>query len=85
MTMRLYSIFDAKADFFGNPFTCRNAGEASRAFHQASEDPQTQINKYAEDFVLYELGGFDPSTGKLTPNETPLNLGSATQYKREIQ
>lgn len=65
MQMKLYSVRDVKAEYYGNPFSARNAAEATRSFQQLAEDVKTQVNRYPEEFELWELGAFDVETGEL--------------------
>lgn len=80
MQMKLYSVQDVKAEFYGNPFSARNAAEATRMFQQLVEDEKTQVNRYPDEFVLWELGAFDVETGELLFGEKK-NLGTAADYQ----
>ncbi|WNK13213.1 MAG: nonstructural protein [Microvirus sp.] len=76
---RLFTIYDLKAEFHSAPFTARNVGEGARMFAQAVNDPSTQIHKYPDDYVLYEIGAFDADTGMVSQGER-VRIGAGTDY-----
>lgn len=65
--MRIYTIYDTKAEQYGNPVYCRTDAEARRQFGVVARDENTEIGKHPEDFLLYRIGTFDPETGNLKP------------------
>lgn len=83
--MRIYSIYDAKAECFMQPFYTLTAGQAERSFTEACNDPSTVFCKYPDDFTLFELGSFDDATGKFTLKETPKSIGLALHFKKQTQ
>lgn len=64
MTTEIYSVYDSKAMTYGQPFHAINDGVAIRMFGGAANDPETTLNKFPEDFVLYHLGRFDDQSGR---------------------
>jgi len=80
----LYSVFDSKSRIFSTPFTSVNQFTALRDFSRASTDPTSDINKFPEDYTLYELGSFDDNSGVIAPHAQALNLGLAVQFKTEV-
>jgi len=61
--MRIYAIYDTKAEFYGNPVYIRTDAEARRTFAQVAQDPQTEIGKHPEDFLLFRIGSWDAENG----------------------
>jgi len=80
--MKLYTIRDTKALFYGNPFVAHNAGDATRSFQQAANDAQTTIYKNPSDFELVEIAEYDTQTGVITPQDH-VSLGTADQYQTQ--
>lgn len=78
----LYSVFDAKSRVFSIPFTSVNKFTALRDFNSAASDPQSDINRYPEDYSLYELARFDDESGLIAPHPQPEHLGLAIQFKK---
>lgn len=79
MEMKIYSIRDAKAQSFGNPWYKNTHGEAERDFRTAVNDEKSFLNKYPEDYDLYYLGVFDTDTGKVESLATPEHQIKAIQ------
>lgn len=82
--MRIYSIYDSKAQYFGTPVFQRNAAEAIRSFSKVVNDGRSLPSDCPEDFVLFELGEFDEQTGKVIPHAAPLSLTGALQLKEGV-
>lgn len=82
MIKYIYSVFDNKAELFGNPFVMKTNGEALRAFKSLVNDKNTMPGQHPGDFVLLNLGKFDDTTGAIIPNEhgAGVNLGCGTEY-----
>lgn len=64
MKNNIYSVFDSKAQAYGQPFHAPNDAVALRMFGGAVNDPGTQLNQYPEDFALYCLGAWDDQDAK---------------------
>lgn len=69
--MRLYTVYDSKAEQYSNPIAIRTDGEARRQFSVIATDKNTEIGKHPEDFCLFRIGSFDPETGIITPETGP--------------
>lgn len=82
MKLKLYSVFDAKAAFFGVPVFDMNDATAVRRFSDQvnSDNPDNQWAKHPEDFSLFRVGEYDSLTGKLS-GEIPECLITASSMK----
>ncbi len=80
MVLKIYSVFDSKAEAFLQPFYQTTVGLAVRAFETAANEEGHQFQKYAGDYTLFELGEFDQSSGHFTIHTAPVNLGTAITY-----
>lgn len=80
MNTKIYAVFDNKAEAFMQPFFADTAGIATRNFQTNVNSPDTILNKYPNDFVLYEIGIFDDAKGQVIPHEHNVNLGMAIDY-----
>ena len=56
MIVKVFSIFDDKAQIFANPFFMPHTGMATRAFSGLVNDGQSNVAKYPSDFKLYQIG-----------------------------
>lgn len=64
MENKLYSIFDVKAQAYGNVFSCATDGLAERVFAQIIVNGgNPDYTNYAADFCLYCVGSFDNNSG----------------------
>lgn len=63
------SVRDAKSEAFGRPFFCPTVGIAIRSFEQEVNRPadDNMMNKYPDDFALYQLATFEDSDGTFEP------------------
>lgn len=83
MILQAFSVFDSKAKTFAAPWWAVNEQTAKRNFSGAVNDPQTQLNKFPEDFTLYHIGSFNDENGELSRLDQAVNLGLAAQYRKE--
>ncbi|QXP08473.1 MAG: nonstructural protein [Arizlama microvirus] len=79
MTLKMFSVRDAKAETFNPPFFKPTHGEAERAFRQLCKDEKSMVASYPDDFDLYYLGEYDDNTGKFQTLDTPQHLIKAIQ------
>jgi len=82
MIIKIYCLYDSKAQFYHAPFFLLNDELAVRGFAQAANDSETFLGKNPGDYTLFSLGEFDDSTGSITTLKTPHNLGLALNYRR---
>lgn len=68
MEFKIFTVYDMKAEFFGQPFFEQEEASAIRSFGDAVNDgsnPANQWFKHPEDFQLYLIGSFDNERGEL--------------------
>lgn len=70
----VYSVFDAKAELFGQPLFAANVAVAIRAFTAAVQSEDHDFHKFAEDYTLFEIASFDAETGLFNVLDTPKPL-----------
>lgn len=82
MIAQMFSVYDAKAGSFAQPFFSQNKQLALRAISAVMHDETHTFFMHAEDYTLYWLGSWDDETGALEPGhpEAVTNLNS---LKRE--
>jgi len=81
--VRLYAIYDSKAEQWGNPISFNTDGEARRSFGVLAEDLNTQVGKHPEDFLLYRVGSFDKEKGMLS-GEAGTCIARAIEFHTEV-
>lgn len=83
--MKLFTVYDSKAELYLPPFNSQTTNTALRAFESASNQEGHDFNIYAADYTLFEIGEFDQDLGELQPYAAPNNLGTALQFKTPAQ
>lgn len=82
----IVSVRDAKADAFGRPVFSATVASAVRNFtsevNRASDE--NAMNRYPEDFALYDLGFFDDTAGLFRLHPHPILVVSASNVKQSI-
>ena len=73
MKLKIYSLYDLKAQIYSHPYYSLNDSVALRTFLQMGQDPTSTVHHYPDDFKLYRIGDFDDATGVLTP-EHPFEI-----------
>ena len=68
---------------WAQPMFFRATGEAIRSFQSAANDPKHEIGMYPEDYSLFELGQFDPSSGVVELLPAPIHLATAVNLVSE--
>lgn len=81
MILKIFTVYDSKAEAYLQPFYMQSKGAAVRAFADSCNDPQSQFFKHPEDFTLFELGEYDDSTAKITSHQTLKSIGLALEFK----
>lgn len=84
--MKLFCVYDVKANIYMQPFPEQSTISALRGFELAVNGKETIFSKFPDDFCLMELADFDQQTGQIHAHMTPLNMGSArTVLKQPTQ
>lgn len=87
--LRLYSIYDNKAEQFSPPQVYHNDMLALRAFEGLVNDDKTLINSYPEDFSLHYVGNLGDSDGRYYIDDSdetrvPALIGRAVDYVKDV-
>lgn len=78
--MKVYTVYDSKAEMYLQPFFMRAKGEALRAFSDMCNDEKTQFGAHPEDYTLFEIGTYDDSKGKFVPYEANVSCGCGLDF-----
>lgn len=79
----MYSVYDTKTNSYSQPMCQLTTASAIRDFSSEAKNPQSHLNKFAEDFILFELAEFDTSTGTITPLKAPHSVAKAIDCKNQ--
>lgn len=83
--MKVFQIYDLKAEAYLEPIYTETTGLAIRRFQATTNNPKSVFCEYPEDFTLYETGEWDSRTGRHTEHENPIPLGKANEFKTQNQ
>lgn len=89
LKLRLYSIYDSKAEQFSPPQVYHNDMLALRGFESIVNDDKMLIKKYPEDFTLYYVGNLSDSDGRYylencDESRVPILIGRAIEYVQSV-
>ena len=79
MKINIYSVHDAKAKAYGQPFLLQTDGLATRSFIQATLSDKTEFGKYPLDYSLFRIGVYDDETSIIKSESPPELLLTAMQ------
>jgi len=82
--MKIFTIYDSKAEAYLQPFFSPNKATATRQFQQAAQDETTEFHRHAGDYTLFQIGEWDEQAGAIKPDEAKMNLGLALDYLGDI-
>jgi hypothetical protein len=80
---KLYTLYDCKSETYAAPILHRARGEALRAFSDGINSPGHTLNKYPEDFTLFEIGEWDDQTGEIKLYDARVTVANAIDLKIE--
>lgn len=76
--MKIFAIYDRKAELYNTPFFLQHAAIAERHFsRQVIDDGSSVLHTNPADFALCELGSFDDKTAKFNMYQGPVQITDA--------
>lgn len=73
MMIKVFSLYDSKAEAFIKPFMLLQEGVAVRELTDAVNQADTNVGQHPEDYILYHIADFDNATGEYI-NHNPHKL-----------
>lgn len=83
MKLKVFSVYDSKAEAYLQPFFMPSRGSAIRAFTDSVNDPQTGFHKHAADYTLFELGEYEDSNAVFDLHQKPQLVANAAELKEK--
>lgn len=80
MTLKVFSLYDTKAMCYATPFFMGSIPSAVRAFGDLANDKNSPVAKHPKDYILFQIGEYDDSTGGLVACSPVRNLGIASDF-----
>lgn len=83
MIMKMFTVFDSKAEAYLPPFYLSTRGQAIRAFSDSANDPGHAFNKHPSDYTLFMIGEFDDQDCGIELLQAKASLGLALEFKTQ--
>lgn len=83
MLLKIFALYDSKAEAYNKPFYQQTTGAALRDFEEACKQPDSMIAKYPADFTLFEIGVFNDEDCEIIMHNAKINLGNALEYSTQ--
>lgn len=83
--MKIYSIYDEKAEEFSPPFFAPNDRLAQRMVKDSAKGNGSMLAAYPEDFRIYSLGEFNSGTGAIGVEKQPRLILAVKQLLQEVR
>lgn len=80
----IFAMRDSCAEYFQEPVYARNRAEMIRSLGMAVGDAKSPFSQHAEHFALFELGWFDPITGRIELHLQPVLVINAFELKANL-
>lgn len=80
MKMKVFTVFDSKAEIFGTPIYSATTASGIRIFEAACNEEGRDFNKWPGDYTLFEIGEWNDNTGHVEMHEVKKELGLALTY-----
>lgn len=81
--MKIFAVYDSKAEAFLPPWTATTTAVAIRRFEATAQQPESDFARFGADYTLFELGDWHENKGEVRMHEAKLNLGTALQFQAE--
>lgn len=82
--LKIFSIFDNKANAYLRPFCLPSNAHAVREVSEVLQQ-SGPFSDYPEDFTLFALGQFDDDTGEIQPLLAAEPLGNLLRLKNDLK
>lgn len=80
MILKMFAVFDSKAESYMAPFYFHSLGQAVRAFSDTASDPKSALARHPGDYTLFCIADYDDVTG-IIHNLSHVNLGNAIEHQ----
>ena len=85
MNLKVYCVYDCKAENFGMPFVMESRGDALREWYKTVNTQGNKINEFPADFTLFEIAEWNKFEGTFSLYPTKLNLGTGVEFVKQLQ
>ncbi len=82
MILKMFTVYDSKAELYLPPFYNKTTGQAVRAYDDTCNQKDHPFYKHPEDYTLFEIGTYDENTAEIITYDAKTPLGTALEYKQ---
>lgn len=83
MLLKMFTIYDSKAEAYLPPFYLSASGQAIRHFSDTASDPNHAFCKHPSDYTLFEVGIFDDQHASFKILDAKISHGTALELQTE--
>lgn len=83
MKLKIFAVYDTKAEAYARPFFDQSRGSALRSFADIANDSTHPIGKHPGDYTLFEIGEYNDQNGEIKNNDANVALGAAIEFLKE--
>lgn len=80
MKLKIFAVYDSKAEAYARPFFDQATGAAVRSFAEIANDKNHPIGKHPGDYTLFEIGEYNDQNGEIKNNDANVALGAAIEF-----
>lgn len=81
---QVMALYDTKARMYRIPFFVPHTDVGLRAVRAAVNEAESELQRYAEDFLCHHLGSFNDENGNFEPFSRPFNFGCIAVLKAPV-
>lgn len=85
MKVKMFTILDAKAEAYLQPFFAQTEGVAIRMVQSTLEKGDSNFSKYPDDFSMFLIGTYDDSNAEVHPIMPKKCLGTMRELSYSIE
>lgn len=83
MITNIYTVYDAVAESYLDPFFMLSDGQAIRALGDILLNPEHPFSQHPADYTLFRIGEYDNLRGRVVDMPTHVALGNLIEFKHE--
>ena len=81
MILKVFTVYDDKAEAYTAPFFVPTAGMAVRTFRDCANSESHHFGQNPADYTLFYIGEFDDATAEFIAAETNKSYGTALSHQ----
>lgn len=79
MLLKIFTVYDCKAEAYLPPFYLSAVGQAYRHFADTASNAEHPFGKHPADYTLFQIGTFDDQHAGIAMLDAKISLGTALE------